>query len=200
MSCQGILLKIQILGVPGWLCQLSIWLRLRSDLTIHEFKPCIGLCADSSEPGAHFGFCVSLSLWLSPTHTLSLSKINKTLKKLKKKKVQILTQQISARAWGSAFLISASQGLGQWFVDRFLSRKGIHGQGTWWGLCQFKFWFLTQCCSTLTHKERHFTTELRLCVNPWFFTGKPNSDYLSSKITQARENHLSSILFPTKTN
>ena len=32
------------------------------DLTVREFKPCVGLCADSSEPGACFGFCVSLSL------------------------------------------------------------------------------------------------------------------------------------------
>ena len=35
-------------------------------------------CADSSEPGACFGFCVSLSLCLSPARALSLllSKIN----------------------------------------------------------------------------------------------------------------------------
>ena len=57
------------------------------DLTVREFEPRVGLCADSSEPGACFGFCalclsVSLSLSLSappPTHTLSLSvsKINR---------------------------------------------------------------------------------------------------------------------------
>ena len=29
------------------------------DLTVREFEPSIGLCADSSEPGACFGFCVS---------------------------------------------------------------------------------------------------------------------------------------------
>ena len=53
------------------------------DLTVREFEPCIRLCADSSESGACFGFCVSLSLCPSPAHTLSLSvsKINKTLKK-----------------------------------------------------------------------------------------------------------------------
>ena len=33
--------------------------------------------ADSLEPGACFGFCVSPSLCPSPAHTLSLSKINK---------------------------------------------------------------------------------------------------------------------------
>ena len=32
------------------------------DLAVCGFKPRIGLCADSSEPGACFGFCVSLSL------------------------------------------------------------------------------------------------------------------------------------------
>ena len=48
------------------------------DLTVCGFKPLVRLCADSSEPGACFGFCVSLSLYPSPTHvlSLSLSKIN----------------------------------------------------------------------------------------------------------------------------
>ena len=30
------------------------------DLTVCEFKSHVGLCADSSEPGACFGFCLSL--------------------------------------------------------------------------------------------------------------------------------------------
>ena len=49
------------------------------NLTVLEFEPRIGLCADCSEPGACFRFCVSLSLWPSPIHALSLSvlKINK---------------------------------------------------------------------------------------------------------------------------
>ena len=42
-----------------------------------EFESHIGLCADGLEPGACFRFCVSLSLCLSPTCILSLSKINK---------------------------------------------------------------------------------------------------------------------------
>ena len=43
-----------------------------------SLSPTLGsLCADSSEPGACFGFCVSLSLCSSPTHILSLSKMNK---------------------------------------------------------------------------------------------------------------------------
>ena len=49
------------------------------DLAVHEFKPSNGLCADSSEPGACFRFCVSLSFCPSPAHilSLSLSKVNK---------------------------------------------------------------------------------------------------------------------------
>ena len=44
------------------------------DLVVHMFKPHIGLCADSSETGACFGFCVFLSLSLPlPMLTLSLS-------------------------------------------------------------------------------------------------------------------------------
>ena len=48
------------------------------DLAVREFEPRIGLCADSSEPGACFRFCVSLYLTL-PVHALflSVSKINK---------------------------------------------------------------------------------------------------------------------------
>ena len=45
------------------------------DFTVREFQPHVGLCADSSEPRAYFGFCVcpfSLTLRVS----LSL-KINK---------------------------------------------------------------------------------------------------------------------------
>ena len=43
------------------------------DLVVREFEPRMGLCVDSSEPGACFGFCGSLSLCPSPAHTLSLS-------------------------------------------------------------------------------------------------------------------------------
>ena len=46
---------------------------LGHDLVVHEFKPCIRLCANGSEPGAHFRFYVFLSLCPSPAHTLSLS-------------------------------------------------------------------------------------------------------------------------------
>ena len=40
---------------------------------VREFEPRVGLLADGSEPGACFGFCVSLSLCPSPARALSLS-------------------------------------------------------------------------------------------------------------------------------
>ena len=40
------------------------------DLAVQEFEPRVGLCADSSEPGACFGSWVSLSLF--PLLTLCL--------------------------------------------------------------------------------------------------------------------------------
>ena len=51
------------------------------DLVVLEFEPCIGFCADSSDPGVCFRFYVSFSLCSSLTHTLSLSLKMKTLKK-----------------------------------------------------------------------------------------------------------------------
>ena len=49
---------------------------------VRGFEPHVGLCADSSEPGACFGFHVSLSLCPLPSRilSLSLSKINKHYK------------------------------------------------------------------------------------------------------------------------
>ena len=43
-------------------------------LRAHGFKPRLRLCADSSESGACFGCCVSLSLGPSSAHVLSLSR------------------------------------------------------------------------------------------------------------------------------
>ena len=43
------------------------------DLTAGGFEPRVVLCADSSEPGACFTFCVSPFLCPSPACTLSLS-------------------------------------------------------------------------------------------------------------------------------
>ena len=65
-------------GAPGWLSWLSTDFGSGHDLAVREFKPRIGLCADSSEPGACFRSCVSLPLCHSPAHalSLSLSKVN----------------------------------------------------------------------------------------------------------------------------
>ena len=73
-------MKNQLLGAPGWRSRLSVRLQPGHDLAVREFEPRVGLWADGSEPGACFGFCVSLSLCPSPVHALSLSvppKINK---------------------------------------------------------------------------------------------------------------------------
>ena len=43
------------------------------DLVVCGFEPRVGLCADSSEPGACFWFCVSLSLCSSLAYAMSLS-------------------------------------------------------------------------------------------------------------------------------
>ena len=45
----------------------------RHDLAVHGFEPHAGLCTDSSEPEACFGFCVSLPLCPSLTCVLALS-------------------------------------------------------------------------------------------------------------------------------
>ena len=78
--CQVAFKNVSI-GVPGWLSWLGVRLRLGHDLTICGFEPHVGLCADSSEPGACFRFCVCLSLCPSPARALSvclfLSKVNK---------------------------------------------------------------------------------------------------------------------------
>ena len=62
---------------------------------VHEFEPRVGLCADTSEPGACFGFCVSVSLCPSPAHalSLSLSKINKIDKMYFEIKLMPITQK-----------------------------------------------------------------------------------------------------------
>ena len=74
-------------GAPGWLSRLSVQLHSGHDLTVPEFEPRIRLCADSSEPGACFGFCVSLSLWPSPRScSVSLCLKNNKCKKKKIKK------------------------------------------------------------------------------------------------------------------
>ena len=84
----------------AWVAQ-SVQHPTSAQVTIPQF---VGLslvsgCADSSEPGACFGFRVSLSLCSSPTHalSLSLSKINIKKNFFKNKKlclVKIPTTQL----------------------------------------------------------------------------------------------------------
>ena len=69
------------------------------DLTVHRFEPRVGLCADGSEPGACFGFRVSLSLpFPAHAHALSPSKISKNIKKeLKSEAIWLLRVQNSKK-------------------------------------------------------------------------------------------------------
>ena len=71
------------------------------ELTVGEFEPCIGLCADSLQPGACFKFYVSLSLCSSPTQALSLSpsKINKNIKKIKNKMFAQMSAPLVCSIW-----------------------------------------------------------------------------------------------------
>ena len=83
---------------PGWLSWLSVQLQLRSWSHSSWVRASCWAVVDSSEPGACFGFCVSLSLSSSPIRTLSfsLSKINfKNTKKIKIKKTRLTTPNVS---------------------------------------------------------------------------------------------------------
>ena len=70
-----------------WVKRPTLDLGSGHDLMVRESEPCVGLCADSPELGACFGFCVALSL-PSPARacTLSLSLKNKQTFKKKKDK------------------------------------------------------------------------------------------------------------------
>ena len=75
--------RIDFFWVPRWLSHPTS----AQVMISHEFEVLFGLCADSSEPGACFGFCVSLSLCPSPAQTLSVclsQQINKHLQGWKK--------------------------------------------------------------------------------------------------------------------
>ena len=77
-------------GPGGWASEFGSG----HDLMVCEFKALIRLCADSSEPGACFGFCVSLSL--CPFLSLSLSKIIN----IKKKKRNVFSSYRRCLRWG----------------------------------------------------------------------------------------------------
>ena len=71
VSPMKVFLKISQ-GAPRWLSQLSVDFGSGHDLSVSGFECRIWLCADSSEPGACMGFCVSLSLPF-PARAISLS-------------------------------------------------------------------------------------------------------------------------------
>ena len=133
---------------PGWLSRLGGW------LVVHEFEPRVGLCADSSEPGACFRFCVSLSLWPSPVHALSLSvsKINKRKKKF-----------FFRNYFGN--LIPNSGHPCEWFTEKFFSKiftQDIYEMPTsgWYILFEWHNGF--KRCSIIT-----FKAIVTLFPNPW---------------------------------
>ena len=70
-KCQSSLQNNLCIFRGTWVAQsvkhLTLGFGSGHDLVTHKFEPRIGLCADSSEPGACFGFCVSLSLWPLPS-------------------------------------------------------------------------------------------------------------------------------------
>ena len=72
--------KEEINGVPlaQSVKRLALDFGSGHDLPVRGLEPRVGLWADSPEPAACFGFCVSPSVYPSPTHalSLSLSKIN----------------------------------------------------------------------------------------------------------------------------
>ena len=70
-ACEG---NRILLGAPGWLSRLSDRLRLRSWFHTRGFKPCVGLCAHSSDPGALLQI-LYLPLSLPLPYFLSLSNL-----------------------------------------------------------------------------------------------------------------------------
>ena len=84
LSCYTSLFKRKFLGHLGSSVAWATNFGSGHDLTVCEFKPCVEFCTDSSDPGACFWFCVSLSFCPSPTHALSLSGSEINIKKIKK--------------------------------------------------------------------------------------------------------------------
>ena len=66
-------LKQKPSGAPGWLSRLSVRIQLRSGSHGSWVRAPVRLCADGSEPGACFRVCVSLSLPLPCSLSVSLS-------------------------------------------------------------------------------------------------------------------------------
>ena len=81
MELNNVLFKF-IFGAPGWVSRLNFDFGSSHDLIVREFEPQDVVCADNSEPGVCFRFCVSLSLHLSRSHSVSLT-LSKKEKKIK---------------------------------------------------------------------------------------------------------------------
>ena len=75
------LIIIKTRGVPGWLSQLNVQptsaqVRISRSVSLSPaLEPHVKLCADSSELGACFEFCLTLSLCPSPAHSCSLPSV-----------------------------------------------------------------------------------------------------------------------------
>ena len=67
------------------------------DLAVYEFEPRVGLCADSSEPGACFRCCVSLALLPLPIRALSLSQIKINIRKINTIKKKTMESKVVPR-------------------------------------------------------------------------------------------------------
>ena len=80
------------------------------DLTVRGFEPCIGLCADGSEPGACFDFYVSLSLCPSPAHALSVSPSEINVKKEKTNMLSACAPHIRLMTTDRPHLLTAKPG------------------------------------------------------------------------------------------
>ena len=69
--------ELIVLGPLGGLVGEAADFGSGHDLAVCEFEPRVGLCADGSEPGACFRFCLPLSLPLPCSGSVSLSLSNK---------------------------------------------------------------------------------------------------------------------------
>ena len=111
------------------------------DLTVCELEPHIGLCADSSEPAACLGFCVSLSLSLPlPCSCLSLS-----LSKIKKKTFKKLKNKNRRGTWVAQSVKHPTSA--QVMISRFMGLSPTSGSLLSW---RSPLWLLCPCLSSLS--------------------------------------------------
>ena len=70
-------MMVKVLGLLGGSVGWASDFDSGRDLTVCGFEPRVGLCPDSSEPGACFRFCLPLSLPLPHSCSVSVSLKNK---------------------------------------------------------------------------------------------------------------------------